>query len=383
MTTIAGKVGRRSGAAAGSPVTLRQVLGAFAYLMAWTVLGVFFASQAIMYSAYRDRPISWSRTLAPALADAYIWALLAPGIYWLAMRVPVGRRRLAAALGVHAAASVILAVFKVTVWMLLAQATVWLPDAPFTALLLGQFHAAVFAYWVILGPCLALRYYRQLREREVRTAQLENQLSQAQLETLKIQLQPHFLFNTLHAIASLTEEDPPAATRMLAQLSDLLRCSLRHIGTHEVALAEELELVRLYAGIQVTRFEERLVFEYQIEPDTHSALVPSLLLQPLVENAIRYGITPRREGGRVTIGARREGGHLRLWVADDGPGLSPDRSAAGSGVGLENTRARLAHLYGRDQSLELLSRETGGLEVLLSLPFRARTTHPVHQVDKS
>jgi len=368
--------------AGGLAVILRRGAGAIAYLVAWTVLGLFFASQAVMYSAYRDRPISWNRTLTPALADAFIWALLALGIYWLAMRVPAGRRHLTAALAIHAAASVMLAVVKVTVWMLLAQATGWLASAPFTALLLGQFHGAVFAYWVILGPCLALRYYRQYREREVRAAQLEARLGQAQLEVLKNQLHPHFLFNTLHAIASLTEEDPPGATRMIAQLSELLRGSLRHIGAHEVALAEELDLVRLYLGIQATRFEDRLVIEYQVEPETLTALVPSLLLQPLVENAIRYGIAPRREGGRVTIGARREDGRLRLWVADDGPGLRPGQPAVGSGLGLENTRARLAHLYGRDQSLELQNRAMGGLEVLLGFPFRTRATHPVDEVGK-
>jgi two-component system LytT family sensor kinase len=354
----------------------RRCGGTVAYVAGWTVLGVFFASQAIMYSAYRDRPVSWTRTLAPALADAYIWALLAPGIYWLALRVPIGRRALPVALGIHAAASVSLAVLKVTLWMLLARATDWLPVAPFTALLLGQFHGAVFAYWVILGPCLALQYYRQYRERELRAAQLEARLSQAQLEVLKIQLHPHFLFNTLHAIASLTAEDPAAATRMIAQLSELLRCSLRRIGTQEVALHEELEVVRLYAGIQLARFEDRLVVEYQVEPDTLTALVPSLLLQPLVENAIRHGIAPRREGGRVIVGARRDDRRLRLWVADDGPGLSTGQPVTGSGLGLENTRARLAHLYGRDQSLELRNRVAGGLEVSLTFPFRA--TAPDH-----
>ena len=340
-------------------VRFRWCVGVVTYLVGWTVLGVFFASQAIMYSAYRDRPISWGRTLAPALADAYIWALLAPGIWRLATRVPISQRGLATALGIHAAASVSLAVVKVMLWMLLARTTDWLPVAPLTALLLGQFHGAVFAYWIILGACLALR-----------ATQLEARLGRAQLEVLRIQLHPHFLFNTLHAIASLTPDNPRAATRMIALLSELLRRSLR-TGTPEVSLGEELDLVRLYGRIQRARFEDRLVIEYQVEPDTLSARVPSLLLQPLVENAIRHGIAPRREGGRVTIGARRDDGHLRLWVADDGPGLSPGQRVTGGGLGLENTRARLMHLYGHDQSLELRNRVAGGVEVSLMMPFRA------------
>jgi hypothetical protein len=343
----------------GGPLRLRWSIGVPAYVAGWTVLGLFFASQAIMYSAYRDRPISWSGTLAPALADAYIWAVLAPGVRWLGTRVPIGPRGVPAALGIHAAASVSLAVAKVTLWMLLARTTDWLPAAPFTALLLGQFHGAVFAYWIILGACLALR-----------ATQLEARLSRAQLEVLRIQLHPHFLFNTLHAIASLTPEDPRAATRMIAQLSELLRRSLR-VGAQEVSLGEELDLVRLYGSIQRARFEDRLVIEYQVEAAMLPARVPSLLLQPLVENAIRHGIAPRRQGGRITIGARRDDGRLRLWVADDGAGLRPGQPARGMGLGLENTRARLAHLYGRDQSLELRNRVAGGVEVLLTLPFRA------------
>jgi LytS/YehU family sensor histidine kinase len=183
-----------------------------------------------------------------------------------------------------------------------------------------------------------------------------------------MQLQPHFLFNTLHSISALMHRDVEAADRMLTRLSDLLRLTLESASTPEVPLSRELDFLDAYLEIQQTRFEERLEVVRDIDPLALDALVPNLLLQPLVENAIRHGVANRTTGGRVEISARRENGRLTLSVRDDGPGLSPN---AGQGVGLSNTRARLEHLYGEAQSLALANDPAGGVRVTVVAPYRS------------
>jgi LytS/YehU family sensor histidine kinase len=220
----------------------------------------------------------------------------------------------------------------------------------------------------MIGVGHALDYYGKYRDGELRAAQLEIGLAHARLDLLKTQLQPHFLFNTLNAISALVYTDAAAAERTVARLGDLLRLALEDFGVQEAPLAREMEVLRSYLDIEQTRLGNRLTVCWDVGPDTTDALVPTFLLQPLVENAIHHGVAPRSEPGRVEIGAWRHGGMLHLRVRDDGPGLPA--GPINGGVGLANTRARLLHLYGAAQRLEAGNDPRGGCVVRVTLPFR-------------
>ena len=241
----------------------------------------------------------------------------------------------------------------------------------FSSRALNQIHLDLLIYGATIGMSYAVSYYFRFREREFRASQLESQLAQAQLQTLKMQLHPHFLFNTLNAIAGLVRDSRnKAAVNMLAGLSDLLRYTLENAGKQQVPLREELEFLELYLDIQQMRFSDRLRVELHIEPETLSALVPNLILQPLVENAIRHGISRRAAAGLVGVSANRDGGDLHIRIYDDGPGLKQDNgNRMVEGVGLSNTRARLKQLYSGEQNFSLAERPNGGVEAVLIIPF--------------
>jgi two-component system, LytTR family, sensor kinase len=239
----------------------------------------------------------------------------------------------------------------------------------FGLLVIGKLHANLLTYAVIVGAAHLIDYYRKYRDRELRSSRLEAKLARAELEVLKRQLHPHFLFNTLHAVSALMHRDVEAADRMLARLSDLLRLAMEDVGAQEVTLQHEMEFLERYLEIEQTRFADRLRVAVEVAPETLDALVPSLVLQPLVENAIRHGIASRAGGGRLEIRAARDGSALRLEVRDDGPGF-PGGVPPKTGVGITNTRARLEQLYGREHRFEMRNRPEGGLEILLLVPFR-------------
>ena len=219
----------------------------------------------------------------------------------------------------------------------------------------------------------ALDYYRKYRERERRALQLETRLAQAQLDALRMQLQPHFLFNTLNSISVLMAEDVKAARRMLTRLSDLLRKSLENEGAHEVSLRDELEFLESYLEIEQTRFQDRLTIRMNVDPAALDARVPNLILQPLVENAIRHGIAPRAAAGTIEIRAGRQNGMIELQVSDNGAGLGgASVESLMKGIGLSNTQARLEQLYGARASFELRERDEGGLTVTIAIPFRSQ-----------
>ena len=213
-------------------------------------------------------------------------------------------------------------------------------------------------------------YHKAIRERDLRAVRLEVDLAEAKLASLESRLRPHFLFNTLNTIAALIRDDPAGAEAMIGQLSDLLRASLRADPGAEIQLAEELHLVEQYLAIQRVRFNDRLEVGLRATDEARMALVPQLILQPVVENAVRHGIAPRESGGSVWVSAERPDGRLRLIVEDDGVGMSNGPSAnAGAGIGLGGLRSRLAHLYGTDHRLEVAPRLPSGTRVTIEIPY--------------
>ncbi len=217
------------------------------------------------------------------------------------------------------------------------------------------------------------RKFRLAQAQQLAAAQLKTKLAEAQLENLRLQLQPHFLFNTLNTISSVMYEDVKAADQMVTQLSDLLRLTLRASRTHEIPLGDELQITRLYLDLMQKRYEEKLRVRYAIDDALNDALVPQLILQPLLENSLRHGMKASGEAIDISIDAHRENGSLVLKVSDTGAGFNSvdPRAAFGSGVGLTNIRERLAQLYGDGQSFAIANRANGGAEVTLRLPHRA------------
>jgi two-component system LytT family sensor kinase len=300
-----------------------------------------------------------------------VWTLASVPIAALARRFPLtGPRPVRAAL-VHALAAFSLPALHsaVVVGVRLSLdhypvPTSFMREFPGMAMTLSM--SNILFYAVVVAAVHGIEAWRRDRSRELREAQLVARLSEAELQVLRMQLQPHFLFNTLHGISALLESDPRGARRMLTRLADLLRLSLRTDGAQEVPLREELAFLEQYLEIQRMRFGDRL--QVTIEAAEADVLVPRLLLQPLVENAIRHGIARRAGAGHVRVAAVRDGDRLRLTVEDDGAGLGdPDK---GHGIGLSNTRARLAQLYGSAAELELASGVQGGALVTVLIPLR-------------
>jgi sensor histidine kinase YesM len=276
-------------------------------------------------------------------------------------RFPIRGERWWSRLPIHLAASIVFVFLKVSIYAPILRALNPGTDRTFTSVLFGGFYADMLAYWAAIGVIHAIEYYQE-------QARLDGALRAAELENLRAQLQPHFLFNTLQSISTLIHRDPAAADRMLTHLSDLLRLSLRNGGAQEVTLREELGFLERYIEIMRVRFGDRLQIDVAAGPDVMDALVPSLVLQPIVENAIRHGMTSRAERGHVAVRATRNGAVLTLEVSDDGPGLPKTPAAGNGGIGLANTRERLARLYGSASSVEIIDGE--GLTVRLTIPWR-------------
>src|SRR3954469_22532331 len=325
----------------------------------WTFFGLLNASQLYIGLRFEGLNLPLWRVVGANLFGWWPWIPATFLVLALGRRFPVERRTWMRTLPVHFIAAVLITVAHFTMFayaMLVFQP--FGPDRlqrPFLALVLGramsQFHIDLIIYAATLGLSYAVQYYFRFREGEFRASQLETRLAQAQLQTLKMQLQPHFLFNTLNGIAGLVRDSRnKAAVSMLAGLSDLLRYTLENAGKQEVPLKEELEFLELYLDIQQMRFSDRLTVTMSIAPETLDAMVPNLILQPLVENALRHGIARRTAAGTVGVRANRDDGQLRIIVFDDGPGLQRDDGTPPiEGVGLSNTRARLAQLYGDRQ----------------------------------
>jgi two-component system LytT family sensor kinase len=236
-------------------------------------------------------------------------------------------------------------------------------------------------YTPIVIVAHAVSYYKRFRERDLRTLQLEGQLAKAHLQSLKSQIQPHFLFNTLHSISALMLTDVQAADKMMTRLSDLLRMSLENSGVQITTLSRELEFVTCYLVIESIRFDDRLSVALDIAPDTFDAQVPHLLLQPLVENAVRHGIARLSAPGEIRIISSHDGRTLHLTVRDNGPGFDAlGARQAGTGLGLKATKERLQTMYGSDQSFNIRSAPGGGVEVSVNIPFRVKAGAPAFEI---
>jgi len=330
----------------------------------FTAAAFLFVGQVWIDYAYAGRRLSWGIALAVALVDWELWTLLAPLVLWLAARVPIARGRLVRALAIHIPAGIALTAIKLALETVIVMAVIGPGRGPFTLL---RIHLSLAVYWAMVAAVQYAAQRRVARERELREATLQAALARAQVEALKMQIHPHFLFNTLNAIAGLMREDVESADVMMAQLSDLLRGTLASEGLQEVPLSEELRLLRAYLAIQQTRFGDRLRIDMAVEPGCDERLVPTLLLQPLVENAIRHGFALTPGPGSVAIHATRADGRLRIDIADEGAGPpEPLRE----GYGLRNTRARLRALYGDAASLSIAPRQPRGTLARLELPGR-------------
>ena len=342
----------------------------------WTLPALLLASQMHFMFAEEGRDISWGHLLGWQIVGWYFWVPVTPIVIWFGRRVPSPRHRrwlfVVGQLGLALLAAVLHVVF-------LAATTKWLGPAPysewpFVAMLVGwlsqRLHLDLLTYGGLLGIGFGLDAYRKYRERELQASRLEAQLAQAQLQALKMQLHPHFLFNTLHAISVLVRKGSnQEAVRMLAVLSDLLRMTLDDQGAQEVSLKQELEFLERYLELEQIRFQDRLQVQLDIAPETLDARIPNLILQPLVENAIRHGIARAVAGGQVHVRACRERGRLRVEVRDDGPGLAGDESGRMEGVGLSNTRERLERLYGAEHRFSVGNGEHGGAVAIVEIPF--------------
>jgi signal transduction histidine kinase len=354
----------------------RFVKGGLAFLL-WTLIGFAFAGQLYLSGVRSGRSVSWSQAVGSSLGDWYVWAVLSLPIVQLARRFRFDSPNWGFSVTFHLLASAAFSLIYMVVRALVGQVQGRLAGTPITfaeafPLLFKTFLLNLLIYWVIVSIAHAFDYYRQVREREVRAVELEKRLTEAKLEALQMQLNPHFLFNTLYAISALMHKDVEAADRMIARLSDLLRYALESTTEQEVSLRQELDFLRRYLEIEQTRFGERLRVEMDIAPDTLDVRVPNLILQPVVENAIQHGIEPHSRPGVLRISSRREDGALRVVIRDNGNGLAGGQLSR-EGVGLSNTRSRLKQLYGDRHRFEFDNAEGGGLTVQLVIPLRAAT----------
>lgn len=344
-----------------------------AALAATTAVSVLFVLQeyALLQPHFRDE-WSWKRAL---ITEASFWGVWLPALPLLARmvrRFPLDATRWARSLPVYVVAAPLAATLHLAIHLAIANPFL-LPPRPYQERFLlnwggGATTSEVLTFTLLVAAFHAHAYAKRYQEEALRAAELESQLVRSQLEALEMQLQPHFLFNTLHAISALMYQDVEAADRMIARLSGLLRASLQSTPRQRVPLREELEFLRGYLDIEQARLGDRLTVTTTIEPETLDAAVPNLILQPLVENAVRHGIAPYRRPGHICIDARRAGDGLEIEIRDDGPGLAG--KPPGAGIGLGNVRARLARLYGPAHRFELRDGAPRGLTVTLALPFQ-------------
>ena len=348
----------------------------------WALVAFFFASQ--VYTVYYNdaNPISFRRAFLVQGLMCLLWALATPLVLWLARRIRIERNNWRRSALLHIVLSLAISVPMITIDYLIYMIQIG-SGGNLTMLRTFKFvfynlDRSLLIYWLLVLISHAFNYYNSYRKGELKASQLRTQLVQAQLEALKMQLHPHFLFNTLHSISALLNQDVEAARRMISRLGDFLRLTLENAGTQEVTVQQELEFLNGYLEIERIRFQDRLTTSVTVDPEVLDQRVPNLILQPIVENAMRHAIS-NSNGGRIEIIVTPRNGMLRIEVKDNGPGLrlvrsGPDRSK--TGLGLANTKARLERLYGSAHSLDLANEPTGGLVVTMEVPRSSEPSLP-------
>jgi signal transduction histidine kinase len=367
---------------AGEPPVSPERRASFALILfaVATVIAVLYSLERYFYRRLLGQPVALGQLVPAELVFTYIWALLTPLVMWTARRFPVWVAQHASngrtALRNWAAQLIALVTFVLLhVAMFTAASALLAGGTPapvgrmFTGYLASWFTLDSIVYCTLLAVYHALVYYRVSQDRALRASQLEARLAQAQLQVLRMQLQPHFLFNTLHTISALMHKDVKRADSMIAALSDLLRMSLRSVGVQEVELREEVDFLQRYLEIMSLRFGDRLTVSLDVDPTVLDARVPTLVLQPLVENALRHGFGEGMRAGEVRVVAALDADMVRCEVIDNGRGIPS--GGPREGVGITNTRARLRHLYGDHFSLELLANPGGGARVALAIPYHS------------
>jgi signal transduction histidine kinase len=350
-------------------------------MAAWSVVGVIAVLQTFAGYALRGEAAEeWPWALVQGLRWL-CWIPITPLVFALARAIPLERQRLARAIALHLGLAFAIALVYESAMLLFS---LWLdarlnpiPEIAqnpplmlmFTTGILSRLVSDAFIYAAVLGLAAGLAFRNRLRQRELRSAQLETELALAQVQALKMQVHPHFLFNTLHAVNVLIREDPVAATQMVSLLGDLLRLTLSRATAHEVPFSTELEILQVYLDIERRRFHDRLEVSYDVAPETRAALVPDLILQPLLENAIKHGVNAVAGPARIVVRSAREQDRLVLEIADNGRGPPEDQPMT-EGIGLATTRARLERLYGAAQELRVERLAHGGCLARVVIPFR-------------
>ncbi|HZS48857.1 MAG TPA: histidine kinase [Blastocatellia bacterium] len=336
----------------------------FAYLNA---LGIYLSS---------NRGTPWGYTLFFELTNWYLYILLAPFVIRLCHRFRIDRENLTKTIIAHVPIALLFTIAHSVLLTVITNVPVYGTRELLRfvksgyPVLIFDFLFSVVVYVMILSLTHAMDYYKQYREEELTASELKAQLAQSQLQALKMQLHPHFLFNTLNSISALQMEDTDAAQKMTARLGDFLRLTLDNVGSQKVTLKQEMEFLSCYLDIERVRFGRRLTVNVNIEPDALDVSVPNLILQPIAENAIKHGIASQIAPGRIDISARVSDHSLKIEVSDNGPGLRNNGTDPREGMGLTNTRERLERLYGRDYKFEMDNGAEGGLSVKLQIPIQ-------------
>lgn len=364
------------------PLYRSPVLKWLAIIGAWIIFGLIYAAPIFLEVRAEQMGQRGWRVFLWGILSWLAWAPLTPLLVWFARRFSIIGENWRKSLAVHvpvfvvssvlhtAAATFITVALKPFAYLETSPAGFW---QRFTSRIPSSFAPDLLVYGGIIGICYAIDFHHKYREREYLASQLEAQLANAQLETLRMQLHPHFLFNTLNSIVGLVRDNRnQAAIGMLVGLSDLLRQTLEHSDRQEVELKDELKFIKLYLELQQMRFSDRLRIQFDIDPKSSKALVPNLLLQPITENALRHGVGRSTTSSVVGIRSEVVGETLRLTVFDDGAGLPSDwQLKSSTGIGLANTVARLEQLYGANHRFDIRNRESGGVEVLIELPLKS------------
>jgi two-component system LytT family sensor kinase len=348
----------------------------------WILLAFLFSGLTYFSNAQgaRPRPFEWKNVFL-SQAIIYSWAILSPLIVFFAKRFRFEQRNWWRLLPVHFIAAVVFLLIHTAIHVIFVKIVDPAPVAEqggflaFTLrITIARWALDLPTYCFLLSSIYVVDFYRRFQAEQLKSSELKAALANSQLNALKMQIHPHFLFNTLNSISALIYKDQKAADKMVARLGDFLRMTLENSGDHEVSLKQEMDFVGHYLEIESVRFQNRLVVKMNIDPETLAARVPNLILQPIVENAIKHGISRRTKAGSLIISAERHGDRLQIRVEDTGPGIPPSNengksSTKTGGIGLANTRARLAHLYEENYRFEIKNAVPHGVVVTLEIPF--------------